>query len=1650
MKRSTNPRLSDNRRRHPSQRLWQWLGARYRIWFIMICVACGHLLLPSSFARAGTAGFQEYLIPGQETLLRTNYAAIDNNPTVGNSMHCVISVTASAEGTVVNYDHWENGYGTPDQVITLNTGQYHVFESASIPANPRGTGTYYDGGDRITVVGGPVFVTRASWPESPGVVMATAFEILPVQAMSTTFEMPVGAELNQNDRNKPFADFESVILMIQSTRDNNTITVKRPNNTVLWTGTLNKGQSVTDAALRQIQKGSTVAATYPVQIQFLTGRAVSNSASQINGFTGVPASLWSNKYSAPVISFTAGSASQINSRSDVYVYNPNTSAITITYRDSTTGTFTVAAKELASFAQKTGHYAPRNYGVWFEGSDTFWGFSETGSGYDTWDWGSVLVPDYYCRKNYVVGWAPGDLEGENNYSSVFVMARKPNTTVFVDYNQDNVVDQTLVLNFPQVAQITDPTDANMSGARIWGTDTLAMTYGEISGSPTPIGSPALDLGYTILPLAEEFVDQVLTIQKNVNTDTVVIGRPASFDIKVSAHSYVVGSITVTEHLPLGWQYVEGSTTLTFSNGSPQASAEPVITGNVVDGYTLIWNLGYTLNTDEYITLTFSAVPTSAAAEGVTQNCAEVSGSYGGTTFNPDDCMYMQTEKGATIGDHVWNDSDRDGIVDDGESGLAHIKLYLLGSSGALYDSTITNGVGDYLFAHVPHGSYSVQVVASSLPAGYTCTTGNQPLAVTVQAGDSLLTADFGYSQDMDYGDAPDPSYPTLLANNGARHVIIPGYYLGAGVDAEIDGQPSPDADGDDTDSAANDDDGVVFDSDFVPGDTAAVTVTASAAGLLNAWIDYNRDGDWNDQGEQIFINQILNAGSNILHFAVPATAAEGASFARFRFSTQGDLQPTGLAPDGEVEEYRITLQPAPADLRLDKSVDSAAPSLNANVVFTLHVVNDGPGAAGNVSVSDLLPNGLSYVSDSGQGSYDSGSGIWQIGAMAVHDSVTLQITAKVDSTGRRINTAEIVTSDRPDRDSTPDNHLFTEDDQDSAGVYIAQAADLELKKTAAKRTANVDTHVSFTLSLSNHGPDEATGVQVQDLLPAGLMFISESSNGNYNPATGIWSVGSLAVGRVDTLQIVTQITASGTIKNTAQVYSSDQYDPNSVPNNNNAEENDQDSVTVSVAAAADLQLAKTVNQPAPNLNSTVIYTLAVTNDGPDAASGVQVRDQLPAGLAWISDDGNGLYDHGTGLWNIGALAIHHTAVLHITAQVISFEQSNNTAEISRSDQFDPDSTPDNANALEDDQQSVVLSGQALDFGDAPAETYPTSESANGARHAIVPGIHLGAGVDADADGQGSGTATGDDSDNATNDEDGVVFTSAPSPGSVATVSITASADGFLNAWADFNRDGDWNDDREQIFNNLVMHAGGNSLTYQVPADAILGSTFFRFRFSSQQDLLPTGLAIDGEVEDYQVDVLLPVELAMFVAQVQNGMAVLQWTTQSETENIGFHIYRADSLHGAYRQISDVLIQGAGTTQAVHRYSYTDAHIVPGTTYYYKLADVDFKGHLTLHGPVRLEVPLPSEYELLMNYPNPFNPETKITFRTREAGFVRVNIYNLQGQLVRQLVSGQYNPGTFSAIWNGKDDNGHAVTSGIYIYTMEANGFKQSRKMNFIK
>ena len=177
---------------------------------------------------------------------------------------------------------------------------------------------------------------------------------------------------------------------------------------------------------------------------------------------------------------------------------------------------------------------------------------------------------------------------------------------------------------------------------------------------------------------------------------------------------------------------------------------------------------------------------------------------------------------------------------------------------------------------------------------------------------------FDLDRSADFGDAPAP-YPTLRADDGAAHKHIAGFQLGSSIDLESDGQPSLEANADNLANAADEDGvrnvgggGMTIAGGLRRGDTASqldvqVTNTAGVAHpYLDAWIDFNHDGDWDDDGERI-ASQSVVTGTNTIQFAVPYNAALGETFARFRLhtATGPGLLPTGMASAGEVEDHRV-------------------------------------------------------------------------------------------------------------------------------------------------------------------------------------------------------------------------------------------------------------------------------------------------------------------------------------------------------------------------------------------------------------------------------------------------------------------------------------------------------------------------------------------------------------------------------------------------------------------------------------------------------------------------------------------------------------------------------------------------------------------------
>nr|WP_319372420.1 VWA domain-containing protein [uncultured Methanobacterium sp.] len=473
-----------------------------------------------------------------------------------------------------------------------------------------------------------------------------------------------------------------------------------------------------------------------------------------------------------------------------------------------------------------------------------------------------------------------------------------------------------------------------------------------------------------------------------------------------------------------------------------------------------------------------------------------------------------------------------------------------------------------------------------------------------------------------------------------------------------------------------------------------------------------------------------------------------------------------------------------ADLSICKKVDSTTPDFGDIIHFTIGVCNTGPDPAENVVVTDVWPTGLIFVSSTPVPFSVVGNiYTWNLGIIGHNQNATINITAIVNATGLITNFVNVTTTTF---DPHPDNNA-------TVNITVSEAAHVVLDKIVSNSTPNYWSLVTFTITAFNTGPNDAQGVEVTDILPAELTFVSSifTPGTTYNPNTGIWNIGTILNGTSAFLSITANVTGVGTITNWAFVTNQTTFDkfpwskdnetinvpPASIftlnkewratqdgtpittaqyqdnvwivfsatnigPSNatitltdilppgftpgsyyqwkidsgswnnepitwpgsdfgflpvgstvyiaipgqitvanttiyNTVNQTAQDtynpeypegppygnaSAQLDIPPHAHIIITKTVNNPTPNYGSTIIFTVTAHNNGPNDASDVQVVDNLPAGLVFLSyQSSQGIYNPSTGIWNVGTLLNNTNAILNITALVNATGEMTNWA-----------------------------------------------------------------------------------------------------------------------------------------------------------------------------------------------------------------------------------------------------------------------------------------------------------------------------------------------------------------------------------------------------
>jgi hypothetical protein len=178
---------------------------------------------------------------------------------------------------------------------------------------------------------------------------------------------------------------------------------------------------------------------------------------------------------------------------------------------------------------------------------------------------------------------------------------------------------------------------------------------------------------------------------------------------------------------------------------------------------------------------------------------------------------------------------------------------------------------------------------------------------------------------------------------------------------------------------------------------------------------------------------------------------------------------------------------------------------------------------------------------------------------------------------------------------------------------------------------------------------------------------------------------------------------------------------------------------------------------------------------------------------------------------------------------------------------------------------------------------------------------------------------------------------------------------------------------------------------------------------------------------------------------ERGAAVVRWKTNLESGTAGFQVLRCEREDGRYDPLGEDLIAARGTGSS---YEFRDESIAPNRPFYYRLVEVEEDGSTALlwSGSVMLRL----SFGLEQNYPNPFNPTTTIAYSIPKRVHVSLVVYDVAGRVVRTLVD-EARPANYYRIeWDGINNHGERVSSGVYFYRIVAGEFRKTRKMLLLK
>ncbi|MEE9371803.1 MAG: SdrD B-like domain-containing protein [Saprospiraceae bacterium] len=653
----------------------------------------------------------------------------------------------------------------------------------------------------------------------------------------------------------------------------------------------------------------------------------------------------------------------------------------------------------------------------------------------------------------------------------------------------------------------------------------------------------------------------------------------------------------------------------------------------------------------------------------------------------------------SIGNYVWNDLNKDGIQDVDEPGKVNVRVWLFNEDGESIASTFTNDNGAYLFNNIPPGKYSVGL----------------------EIGENIVISprDVGNNDAIDNDVDPSTGRSELFMLNSGQNIdnLDIGCYSDVSndvIDLELDKSVNNSSPAVDemvtftvrvTNSGSSKATGIDI-ADVLPNGYGNV-ISISNGGVLNngiiTWTGLSLDVDESIALRYRATISAFQAGLSYKNVA-QVTAAD-----------QDDVDSTPNNDDGdqsEDDEDFAFVMPADmstdkVDLELIKRVNISVPQPGEVVSFRLTVSNASQVNATGVAVQDVLPNGFTNITNISNGGSLSGNTItWSGLSINGFDEMRLTYDVEIVQPGAGIsytNVAQVTAADQSDMDSAPNNDDGdqSEDDEDSITTSPVET-DLSLTKVVSDMNPDIRDVVTYTLTVINNGPSDATGVDVLDYLPIKYCteFTNISNGGLFLGETIEWS--DLQIPANGSIQLTFDATVAASafgkdVINLAEITDADQFDPNSTPGNLGTEpvEDDEAMAIFTVGKTSDLELTKTADRDIVDANDWITFTITLRNNGPDRVAYAQVTDYVPDGYTDMVDiSHNGKVVQNRVIWDVRDLNAGEVVEFTFEARVVHFLTREcdykNVAQVTMSTNSDPDSTPgnDDGDQSEDDEASV--------------------------------------------------------------------------------------------------------------------------------------------------------------------------------------------------------------------------------------------------------------------------------------------------------------------------------------------------------------------------